>query len=171
MLRNNNWSLFLLAYYSVFTVVLAVFPKYFEAYFVYFDGISVAASVAVLVASLVVGGFRFERTASLFRDCYLALQKLTDSDVDTNAKRQRYSDILQMCPNHSNGDYYDFMVSHTYLNGKRVWSAGEEVKFTPNMVRSYYFRQMVFCVLMLCLVAVPLAFVLAPLIAPMAKVA
>jgi hypothetical protein len=164
MLRYNNWSLFLLAYYSVIVVIVSVFPAYFAAHFIHFDGISVTASVTVLVASLVVGGFRFERTASLFRDCYLSLQRLGDGAIDTETKRQRYSDILLMCPNHSDGDYYDFLVSHTYFDGKRVWSAGEDIKYTTHMVMSYYFRRAAFCASMFCLIAVPLIFILAPLV-------
>lgn len=165
LLRYNNWSLFLLAYYSVFTVVISVFPEYFRSSYTYFDGITIAASVAVLVASLVVGGFRFERTASLYRDCYLSLQRLYEDEGDGRSKQKLYGDILLVCPNHSNGDYRDFLVTHTFLDGKKVFSAGEHVKCTSYMIFSFIYRRIVFWTLMALLVIFPLAFAIGPLVA------
>lgn len=165
LLQYNNWSLFLLAYYSVFTVVLSVFPNYFRSFYTYFDGIAVAASVAVLVASLVVGGFRFERTASLYRDCYLSLQRLYEDEGDISAKQKTYADILVVCPNHSDGDYYDFLVTHIVLDGKKVSSAGEQVKCTRYMIFSFFWRRIVFWTLIALLLLIPLAFAVGPLAA------
>lgn len=165
LLKYNNWSLFLLAYYSVFTVLLSVFPDYFKSFYTYFDGIAVAASVAVLVASLVVGGFRFERTASLFRDCYLSLQRLYEDEGDSSSKQKPYADILMVCPNHSDGDYYDFLVSHIVLNGKKLSSAGEQIKCTWYMIISFYWRRTLFSVLIAILVLIPFAFAVGPLAA------
>ncbi|RWM06138.1 MAG: SLATT domain-containing protein [Mesorhizobium sp.] len=146
-----------------FTVVLSVFPDYFKAFYTYFDGIAVAASVAVLVASLVVGGFRFERTASLYRDCYLSLQRLYDDEGDSRSKQKPYADILVVCPNHSDGDYYDFLVTHIFLDGKHVSSAGEEMKCTKYMIFSFFWRRIVFWTLIILLVLTPLAFAIGPL--------
>lgn len=168
LLKYNNWSLFLLAYYSVFTVVLSVFSDYFKSFYTYFDGIAVAASVAVLVASLVVGGFRFERTASLYRDCYLSLQRLYEDEGDGSSKQKPYADILVVCPNHSDGDYYDFLVTHIFLDGKKVSSAGEQVKCTKYMIFSFVWRRIVFWTLITLLVLIPLAFAVGPLAAKLA---
>lgn len=165
LLRYNHWSLFLLAYYSVFTVVLSVFPDYFKSFYIYFDGIAVAASVAVLVASLVVGGFRFERTASLYRDCYLSLQRLYEDEGDGKSKQKPYADILVVCPNHSDGDYYDFLVTHIVLDGKKVSIAGEQVTCTKYMQFSFVWRRIVFWTLISLLVLIPLAFAVGPLAA------
>lgn len=163
LLRYNNWSLFLLAYYSVFTVVLSVFPYYFKLFYSYFDGISVAASVAVLVASLVVGGFRFERTASLYRDCYLSLQRLYDDEGDSKSKQKPYADILVVCPNHSDGDYYDFLVTHIVIDGKKVSSDGKEIKCTKYMMFLFIWRRTIFYLLIFLLVIMPFAFAVGPL--------
>ncbi|WP_341991354.1 SLATT domain-containing protein [Azorhizobium sp. AG788] len=162
LLRYNNWSLFLLAYYSVFTVVLSVFPEYFKSTYTYFDGISVTASVAVLVASLVVGGFRFERTASLYRDCYLSLQRLYEDEGDCRSKQKLYADILVVCPNHSSGDYHDFLFTHIVLEGKEVKSNGKQLKCTLYMRFAYVWRRVVFWALMAMLVLIPLAFAAGP---------
>lgn len=153
----------MLAYYSVFTVLLSVFPDYFKSFYTYFNGIAVAASVAVLVASLVVGGFRFERTASLYRDCYLSLQRLYDDEGDGRSKQKLYADTLVVCPNHSDGDYYDFLVTHIFLDGKNVSSAGEQVKCTRYMIFSFVWRRIVFWTLIALLVLIPLAFAVGPL--------
>lgn len=165
LLKYNNWSLFLLAYYSAFTVIISVFSEYFETFYSQFDGATIAASVAVLVASLVVSGFRFERTASLYRDCYLSLQRLYEADDDADSKDKKYADILAVCPNHSSSDNYDFLVSHILLEGKNVWSAGREKKLTKYMITSFFFRRFVFCSLIFILAIMPLAFALGPLVA------
>lgn len=162
LLRYNNWSLFLLAYYSVFTVILSVFPEYFKNYYKYFDGITVTASVAVLVASLVVSGFRFERTASLYRDCYLSLQRLYEDDGDARSKQKPYADILVVCPNHSNGDYYDFLFTRIILEGKEVTSNGERLECTPYVRFSYVSRRFFFWIMIGMLVLAPLFFAAGP---------
>lgn len=165
LLRYNNWSLFLLAYYSVFTVVLSIFSDYFKVFYAHYDGIGVVASVAVLVASLIVGGFRFERTASLYRDCYLSLQRLYELEDDEESKQKAYADILVVCPNHSDGDYYDFLFRHIVLDGKKVSSGGEQKKCTKYMKFSFFCRRINFWVLILLLLSFPLVFVLGPLMA------
>jgi hypothetical protein len=163
VLRYNNWSLFLLTYYSLFTVVISVFDDYFMPIYTYFDGLAVSAAVAVLAASLIVGGFRFERTASLYRDCYLSLQRLYDDPGDGNSKQKPYADILMVCPNHSDGDYYDFLVTHLVLDGKKVSSAGEPVNCTKYMIASFFWRRCVFWTFIILLVLAPLAFFIGPL--------
>ncbi|KFB09471.1 SLATT domain-containing protein [Nitratireductor basaltis] len=165
LLQYNNWSLFLLAYYSLFTVVLSVFSEYFKSFYPYFDGITIVATVAVLVASLVVGGFRFERTASLYRDCYLSLQRLYEDEGDGRAKQKDYADILVVCPNHSNGDYHDFLFNHIVLEGKEVTSNGKQLHCTKYMKLSYVWRRVVFCALIGTLVMIPLAFAAGPFVA------
>jgi len=165
LLRYNNWSLFLLAYYSVFTVILSIFNEYFKSFYIYFDGITVAASVAVLVASLVVGGFRFERTASLYRDCYLSLQRLYEDEGDGRSKQKLYADILVVCPNHSNGDYHDFLFTQIVLEGKEVTSNGKQLDCTRYMKFSYFSRRAFFWTLIGILVLIPLAFAASPLAA------
>ncbi|TYR33673.1 SLATT domain-containing protein [Mesorhizobium microcysteis] len=162
LLRYNVWSLFLLAYYSVFTVILSVFSEYFKSFYTHFDGIAVAASVAVLVASLVVGGFRFERTASLYRDCYLSLQRLYDDEGDVRSKQKLYADILVVCPNHSNGDYHDFLFTHIILEGKEVTSNGKPLHCTWYMKFAYVWRRVVFWTLVGMLILIPLAFAAGP---------
>lgn len=165
VLRYNNWSLFLLAYYSLFTVLLSVFSDYFRSFYAYFDGITVAATVAVLVASLVVGGFRFERTASLYRDCYLSLQRLYEDEGDGRFKQKFYADILVVCPNHSNGDYHDFLFTCLVLEGKDVTSNGKQLHCTRYMKFDYVWRRVVFWGLIGMLVLIPLMFAAGPLVA------
>jgi len=162
LLVYNSWSLFLLAYYSVFTVILSVFPEYFKSFYAYFDGITVAATVAVLVASLVVGGFRFERTASLYRDCYLSLQRLYEDEGDGRSKQKAYADILVVCPNHSNGDYHDFLFTHILIERKEVTSNGKQLNCTWYMMFAYVLRRVVFWTLIGMLVLIPLAFAAGP---------
>ena len=165
LLRYNNWSLFLLAYYSMFTVILSVFPEYFKSFYTFFDGITVAATVAVLVASLVVGGFRFEKTASLYRDCYLSLQRLYDDEGDGRSKQKGYADTLVVCPNHSNGDYHDFLFDHIVLEGKEVTSNGKQLSCTWYMKFAYFSRRVVFWTLIGMLILTPLAFAAWPFLA------
>lgn len=162
--RNNLLSLVLLTYYSLFAVMMSVFSGYYQGHYGNFESISVAASVAVLVASLVVSGFGFERTAWLHRDCYLSLQKLHGKEISEEEKNLQYNDILALYPNHSDSDYYDFLVQHTFLDDKKVWNNSAVISYTKFMLFSYAGRRTLLAAFVLLAVGVPALFFAIPLL-------
>jgi hypothetical protein len=59
-------------------------------------------SVLVFTLSLLLSGFQLSETASKYRSCYLELQRLIDNPPEDLA--DRYHDILEKYPNHSDID-------------------------------------------------------------------
>lgn len=161
--RNNFLSLVLLTYYSLFAVMIAIFSDYYQDHYGHFGSISIAASVAVLVASLVVSGFGFERTAWLHRECYLSLQKLHGMKLPQDEKLSRYNDVLNLYPNQSVSDYYDFLVHHTLLESKKVWNDGVDVKYTKYMVVSFLVRKLFLSLFVIIAIGVPVLFFSIPI--------
>ncbi len=101
---------------------------------------ALSASVVVLVASLVAGGFRFEARAHVFRECYLKLQKLEGKILSSEEKLAEYLEILDIYPNHAEKDYYDLIVNHTYWEGKSLSIGEKPLRPTAYMWSSYMVR-------------------------------
>lgn len=163
-LRYNKLSLIFLTYYSTFVVVFSIFSKYFRPAYSAFDEINLAASVVVLAVSLVVAGFKFEQIASIFRECYLSLQKLYSERISDEEKEERYNDILLRFPNHSNQDFYDFLVSHTLIERKKVWNGASELNYTKYMLASFIWRRVVLYTTLLNLSLLPILFFTYPVV-------
>lgn len=71
----------------------------------------VVLSVIVFALSLVVPGLALEEKASRHRECYLRLQRLEADSLQADTKLQRYFDILEGYPNHSDLDWDLMLVS------------------------------------------------------------
>lgn len=163
-LRNQNFSYIIVTYYSLFTVILSVFSSYYSKTYLLLEQLNLSASVVVLVASLVAGGFRFESSATVFRECYLKLQKLLAEDLPPSVKAERYSEILWDYPNHSSNDYYDFIVNHTLWENKNLNSGDDVLKYTLYMCISYFARRVFYYGVMTLLFLGPLLFLASPLV-------
>ncbi|RCS23511.1 SLATT domain-containing protein [Phyllobacterium salinisoli] len=162
-LNNNFWSLVILTYYSLITVVISVFSDFYQSYYSHFNDMVIAASIIVLVASLVVGGFRFEKTAALFRECYLSLEKLQSSDLPDKDKAEKYGDILSLYPNHSDDDYYDFVVYHTCFERKDIWNGSGKISCTWYMTLSFLKRRLFRTSFIAIAIIAPIIFIAAPM--------
>jgi uncharacterized membrane protein YjgN (DUF898 family) len=164
-IRNQNFSYISVTYYSLFTVILSIFSKYYQATYPLLEQINLAASVVVLVASLVAGGFRFEASATVYRECYLKLQKLNDQTLPPGDKEDRYNEILWDHPNHSDKDYYDLIINHTYWEGKKLTNGEHKLVPTGYMWFSYIFRRISYYGVLTVLFVGPLVFLAVPLVA------
>lgn len=162
--RNQNISYLAVTYYSLFTVVLSIFSDYYKSTYSLVEEINLAASVIVLVSSLVAGGFRFETRATVYRECYLKLQKLLDDDVDPKEKKERYNEVLWDYPNHSDNDYYDLIINHVYWEGKKLTNGEHPLNPTCFMWASYLFRHSFYYTVVLLLFACPALFLARPLL-------
>lgn len=163
-IRNQNFSYISVTYYSLFTVILSVFSKFYVQSYPMLEEINLSASVVVLVASLVAGGFRFETRANIYRECYLKLQRLQSKALSDEARLIEYLDILDIYPNHSEKDYYDLIVNHTYWEGKKLKIGDEALVPTYFMWISYIFRHIFYYACVLFLFVAPLIFLASPLI-------
>ncbi|NTH46753.1 SLATT domain-containing protein [Agrobacterium rhizogenes] len=163
-LRNQNISYMSVTYYSLFTVIVAVFSKFYVLTYPLLEEINLSASVVVLVASLVSGGFRFETSATVYRECYLKLQRLQGEDLPPEKKEEKYNEILWDYPNHSNNEYYDFIINHACLEGKKLTNGTHELKPTAYMWFSYLFRRAFYYGTIVVLFTAPVVFLGVPLI-------
>ena len=163
-IRNQNVSYLSVTYYSLFTVILSIFSKFYLQTYSWLEEINLSASVVVLVASLVAGGFRFETRANIFRECYLKLQKLQGKDINESERLSQYLEILEIYPNHSDNDYYDLIVNHTYFEGKKLSIGEYPLVPTRFMWISYVFRHVLYYVFVVLLFAIPLMFLGLPLV-------
>ena len=161
-LRNQTASYLTVTYYSIFTILISIFSEFYSKTYSKLDEINLAASVVVLVASLVAGGFRFEAKANVFRECYLKLQKLLKDNCTEEQRASRYDDILWDYPNHTTADYYDLIIQHTYWEGKKLTNGSEEIKRTKYIWFSYIFRRATYYGIISFLFLVPVAFLAAP---------
>ncbi|WP_245496867.1 SLATT domain-containing protein [Rhizobium leguminosarum] len=163
-IRNQNFSYISVTYYSLFTVVLSVFSKFYVQTYPLLEEINLSASVVVLVASLVAGGFRFETRANIYRECYLKLQRLQSKALSVEDRLTEYLDILDIYPNHSEKDYYDLIINHTYWEGKKLKMGDNALVPTPFMWMSYTFRHIFYYACVLFLFVAPLIFLAWPLV-------
>lgn len=161
-MRNQKVSYIAVTYYSLFTVVLSIFSNYYTGPYPALAQINLTASVVVLVASLVSGGFRFETSATFYRECYLKLQKLHGENLPPELKEEKYNEILWDYPNHSNKEYYDLIINHVYWEGKDLTNGKNELRPTKYMWASYVFRRIFYYGTLTMLFSVPVFFLAAP---------
>lgn len=161
-IRNQNFSYIAVTYYSLFTVILSVFSKFYVQTYSMLEEINLSASVVVLVASLVAGGFRFETRANIYRECYLKLQRLESRGLGDEEKLAEYLDILDIYPNHSEKDYYDLIINHTHWEGKNLNIGDKSLSPTRFMWISYLFRHFFYYACVFFLFVAPLLFLAWP---------
>lgn len=163
-LRYNFALNFSVSYYSVFLIVFSIFSEFYKLHFYYYDQFGISASVVILAASLISGGFHFESRAASYRSCYLELQKLYDDPVGEGEKRKRYGEILDKYENHSMSDYYGFVIRSIIFEGKEIESGGKPILATKWIFFVYFSRLSMLFVLVLILLIVPFAVLLYPFV-------
>jgi len=114
-------SYLLTAYYALWLIVFSVLQRNSIIDIPHFGELSIVLSVIILVLTIILYGFKFGHKADAFRSCYLRLQELYNK-YNNSTKHQdiaeEYSDILLHYPNHSDSDFYAFIVrEHLYKTG------------------------------------------------------
>lgn len=161
-LLHQNVSYLTVTYFTLFTIIGAIFSDFYSMHYSYLDNILLSASIVVLVASLVAGGFRFETKASTFRECYLKLQDLEVQILPLEEKSKKYTDLLSGYPNHSSSDYYDFIINHTFWEKKILTSGDDDLIANKYVFVSYFTRKIVFYLTLLILYFTPILFLAWP---------
>lgn len=121
----------------------------------YTSEISIVLSASILCASLIVWGLGFGDKARDHRDCYLALQKLYDAEMEEANKRSAYQDILDRYPNHSDLDNERFIFRKTWVERASIETARGPVKMGLGRAAKYVVRELFAWGLGLVLVAAP----------------
>lgn len=157
-LVHQNVSYLTVTYYTLFTIIGSIFSEFYSKHYFYLDNILLSASIVVLVASLVSGGFRFETKASTFRECYLKLQDLEVQNIPEEEKSRKYTDLLSGYPNHSKSDYYDFIINQIFWENKTIKSGDNEILLNKYIITSYLLRKILFYLIILILYFAPIVF-------------
>ena len=114
---------------------------------------TIVYSIFILIASIVVFGFRFGETATLHRECYLQLQRLNDSKQDADELIRCYHDILSSYPNHSDMDYECLVLGRTFPNLKGLKRLdGTHIDWTFGMLFQWSLHQIIFWLLPVALI-------------------
>ena len=109
------------------------------------DTYTIIFSVFILVASIVVFGFRFGETAALHRECYLRLQQLYDSREKADEVERCYHEILAAYPNHTDFDYDCLVLGRTFgQDGGMSKPDGSSVSWTWGMLFRWAIHHLVF---------------------------
>lgn len=80
------------------------------------DGISAALAIILLAFSIFIPSLDLDRQAEKFRECYLKLQRLLDTETDINSINISYHNILEAYPNHWPQDQVEFVVNSRMSN-------------------------------------------------------
>lgn len=113
LLSNAAQSQILLLWYSFFGVAVSIYYLKFDKSGFQADlaGVSwVIYSVLVLCISGFIAGLSFKERASLIKESYEALNnfyhKAKESDENVSSLSQEYGQIMGLCENHTDYDYY-----------------------------------------------------------------
>lgn len=111
----------LLIWYSLCSIAVSVYYLKFDSGSEYSDIIWVEVSILVLFVSLVIQYSDYNEKASLMKECHIQLSALyntanskDEEERDTTTLAQEYEQILAVCDNHKQIDYFYF-VCETYL--------------------------------------------------------
>lgn len=116
----------------------------------------IALSVALFTASLISYGFKLGETAQEFRECYLSLDELYNSNISENSKITKYAEILKRYPNHTNYDYIA-MIKEAESIGKIISdSSGNKISITKFSRFTFFMKGFCVCSLLLAIVAWPI---------------
>lgn len=111
---------YLITWYSFSLIALSVLDTSKVFNIPNFSVFSIAFSIAILVASLILQGERHQERAERFRECYLKLQGLyRNQSLAPESVIESYQNILDNYENHSEYDYQSTIVS-AWWNGKKL---------------------------------------------------
>lgn len=121
----------------------------------HYEFIFASASVAILASSTFLVSGTLERKANDFRDCYLELQRIWNSNVAENEKLKRYADALARYPNHSSRDDAD-MRYDAWWRGATLYDTRGEAKPSKGLILSAVVRKFFFWTLVSLVFFAPL---------------
>lgn len=130
LLKSAFHAQVILLWYSFFSVVIAIYHLEFSSSESDVSGIAwVSYSVLVLVISGFINGLSFKERASLIKECYEALNQIyhkAKKDEDSEDIKKEYDQIIGVCENHTDRDFYHALVETYFVENNR-----EKLSKTP----------------------------------------
>jgi hypothetical protein len=109
----------LLSWYSACLIILSVIDISGKYALANSGMISAGVSLVTFGLSLFIYGERYNERADQFKNCYLKLKHLYESNLKTDTKMQKYSEVLELYENQSDTDY-DEMLFDACLRGQKL---------------------------------------------------
>lgn len=88
---------------------------------------AISFSAFLLVLSVLIYGLHLARQAASHKECYIALQKIHEEELETRDRWTKYLEILQIYPNHSNFDYISFLFHKRIIAQEDVKLGGHKI--------------------------------------------
>jgi hypothetical protein len=127
--QSGRWLNNLVSWYS-FCLIIISLSHILDVYKVYqADFIFTTCSIAIFGLSLFSYGERYFEKADQFRSCYLEMQSLFESSLETKLKMKKYSEILNKYQNQRDDDY-DEMLFYAWTRKQNLQNASGPVKIT-----------------------------------------
>lgn len=109
--RYDNFSKFLITYYSAFILILSLYDIINTT--VEYNISIVSASMLILIVSLIITSMRFKERSLAHKQCYIKLDELqqeiakneNDDQIESEVFK-KYNDVLNLTENHSEYDYF-----------------------------------------------------------------
>lgn len=158
MKRMALWSQIIVAWYSVWITAVSL-ADISDRYTVRDGGVvTTFLSTAILTASIFLYGQRYEIRGAGFRECYLKLRELYDSNDDVAKVLKVYNDLLPSYENHSRSDY-DQILFDAWFSKKPLHDANGEVAISRNVIISYVAKAIGRFVLFFVIMVIPIIIV------------
>lgn len=98
----------------------------------------VILSVGVFTLSVIIYFADFRGKAASFRECYLRLDKLKDTETSETKLIQGYHEILHGYPNHDDIDYSKLIIGNPMDTGHKIKDANDS-PITPTVIKTVQF--------------------------------
>ena len=146
-----------LTWYSFALIVFSLLDLSKRFTIINFSMISAVVSIAIFAMTLFLYGQRYTERAGQFRECYLKLQALYESEIATASKMKKYSDILALYENQSDRDF-DEMVFDSWWRGQTLRNAQGPLKISKNTLLLVAGRRFIRAALTAAFFLVPVIF-------------
>jgi SMODS and SLOG-associating 2TM effector domain family 5 len=133
--QTGRWLNNMVSWYS-FCLIIVSLSQITDVYHFYqADFVLAACSIGLFGLSLFVYGERHFEKADQFRNCYLEMQAIFESQLATNAKMKKYAEIRGRYENQRGDDYDDMLFD--------AWMRDQDLKNTIGPVKITYKRAVI----------------------------
>ena len=146
---------FLIIWFSFWMIVASIAEATDTIAILYFEVFFAGASIAIFASSIFLATGTLDKKADEFRDCYLELQGIWNSNISEIQKMKRYSASLRRYPNHSSRDDAD-MIFQAWRRGGRLYDTEGVVRFSCLIIAPTLLRKAAFWLVVLAVFIAPL---------------
>ena len=141
MKRMGFWSQATIAWYSLWITLLSLAE--ISGHYVVRDGgvITTFFSISILTTSIFLYAQRYEIRGAGFRECYLKLRELYDSEAETEGVLKSYNALLTSYENHAQSDY-DEVLFNSWFSERPLHDENGEIPVPRRIIARYIIRWM-----------------------------